>query len=410
MTIWRDSRSYWQETGARPELKQTALPERARVAVVGAGLLGACAAYWLARAGADVLLLDRDGPAAGATGRNGGFMTVGTAESFPEATARLGHADARAIWDLTIASRTLVRQVVAEERIACDYREPGTLFLATDAAQLVDLRRTAAALEAEGFDGAAIDRQTAQEYVATPLGEQVCGGLFNQHGALLHSANFIYGMVAAGQRHGARLALTEVHRLASDGAGVALETVNGTLRADAAIVCANAWTGNLVPDLARAVRPVRGQMLGYAPLAPIFRCGTAADLTPTGEYWQQTPSGEILLGGCRAAATGKDEWVWEMTPTAEVQTALEAVLPQLFPQLGGLEVTRRWAGLMGFTPDYLPIADGVPGVAGAWVTGGFCGHGMPFGMRLGQLLAEAALSGTTPAALAPLRFKRPTLA
>jgi len=43
------------------------------------------------------------------------------------------------------------------------------------------------------------------------------------------------------------------------------------------------------------------------------------------------------------------------------------------------------------------------------VAGGFCGHGMPYGPRLGQLLAEAALIGTTPAKLAPLRIDRPTL-
>ena len=70
----------------------------------------------------------------------------------------------------------------------------------------------------------------------------------------------------------------------------------------------------------------------------------------------------------------------------------------------------RWAGLMAFTADYLPVADRAPELPGVWVTGGFCGHGMPFGMRLGQLLAEAATTGVRPAELAPLRVDRPTLA
>ena len=69
----------------------------------------------------------------------------------------------------------------------------------------------------------------------------------------------------------------------------------------------------------------------------------------------------------------------------------------------------RWAGLMAFTADYLPVTDRAPALPGAWVTGGFCGHGMPFGMRLGQLLAEAAATGARPAELAPLRIDRPTL-
>ena len=50
-----------------------------------------------------------------------------------------------------------------------------------------------------------------------------------------------------------------------------------------------------------------------------------------------------------------------------------------------------------------------PGTPGVWVGGGFCGHGMPFGPRVGQLLAEAAVTGETPEALAPLRIGRETL-
>jgi len=72
-------------------------------------------------------------------------------------------------------------------------------------------------------------------------------------------------------------------------------------------------------------------------------------------------------------------------------------------------VARRWAGLMAFTADYLPVAGAAPGLPGVWVTGGYCGHGMPYGSRVGQLLAEAAMTGTTPAPLAPLRLDRPTL-
>ncbi len=63
---------------------------------------------------------------------------------------------------------------------------------------------------------------------------------------------------------------------------------------------------------------------------------------------------------------------------------------------------------MAFTPDYLPIADRAPGMPGVWVSGGFSGHGMPFGMRLGQLMCEAITSGVAPDTLAHLRLHRPT--
>jgi glycine/D-amino acid oxidase-like deaminating enzyme len=155
--------------------------------------------------------------------------------------------------------------------------------------------------------------------------------------------------------------------------------------------------------------PVRGQALAFAPAPAIFAHGMGAALTPTGEYWQQAPDGTIVLGGCRAVAPGQDIGIRDSWPTPEVQAALERALPSVFPALVRLRVARRWAGPMAFTADYLPIADRAPELPNTWVVGGFCGHGMPFGMRMGQLLAQAAVDGAPPAALTPFRLDRASL-
>jgi len=135
----------------------------------------------------------------------------------------------------------------------------------------------------------------------------------------------------------------------------------------------------------------------------------SAAITPTGEYWQQRNDGTIVLGGCRAVAPGGDSGIRLNQPTVEVQMALEQVLPRLFPGLRGLEVASRWAGIMAFTPDYLPIVDRVPDMQGVLVVGGFCEHGMPFALRLGQLLTEALTKEGWPTALTPFRLDRHTL-
>jgi glycine/D-amino acid oxidase-like deaminating enzyme len=388
----------------------TELPRTADVVVVGCGILGASTAYWLARAGARVVLVERAAPAHGATGRNGGFLTLGTAESYPHAIARLGHATARDVYTLTLENRALVRQVLAEEEIDCDYREPGTLALALSADQLAEMGHTVAALNADGFAAEKLDRTRVQELVAIPLGPDITGGVYVPQTGLLHSAQLVQGLVRAAERHGAISVQATVGRVPADGAGVAVETSRGVLRAGAVVLAANAWLDTLVPEVAGVIVPVRGQMLSYHALPPVFRTGMAAAVTATEEYWQQTPDGTIVLGGCRAVAPGKDVGFRDSTPTSEVQQALEGVLPGLFPRLSGLRVAGRWAGLMAFTPDYLPVADRVPGLDQAWVVGGFCGHGMPFGLRIGQLLAEAAIQNERPAALGPFRLGRPTLA
>lgn len=400
--------SHWQAT-ARPVALGHDAGAAVDVVVVGAGLLGASTAYWLARAGARPLLLERKAPAYGATGRNGGFLTVGPAEVYAAAVARLGHATARAIYALTLDNRALVRQVIEEESIDCDYREPGNLSLALGEQQLAEQAQTAAALAADGFSAALLDRAAVQDLVGTRLADVVVGGLYLPDTGLLHSARLAQGLVRAAERHGARTTRAIVSKPSGDDRGVELQTDIGLVRARAAVVAVNAWTRRLIPSLAHVITPVRGQMLSYAPLLPVFRTGMAAALTSTGEYWQQAPDGAIVLGGCRAAAPGKDVGVEEGRPTPAVQRALEEVLPRLCPELRGLRVERRWAGLMAFTPDYVPVADRVPDLGQTWVVGGFCGHGMPFGLRMGQLLAESALSGEAAATLAPFRLNRPAL-
>ena len=109
------------------------------------------------------------------------------------------------------------------------------------------------------------------------------------------------------------------------------------------------------------------------------------------------------------AAERQDVDIRVSQPTEVVQNALEHVFPRLFPHLPELHVAQRWAGLMAFTPDFLPIADHVPDFPNTWVVGGFSGHGMPFGLRFGQLLAETVFNGGIPSGLKPFRLNRPTL-
>ncbi|HMO56784.1 MAG TPA: FAD-binding oxidoreductase [Roseiflexaceae bacterium] len=400
--------SHWQATSEAAAWGSD-LPATADVVVIGSGIVGSSAAYWLARAGVRLILLDKVAPAFGATGRNGGFMTFGTAEGYRATSERIGHAATRMIFDMTLRSRVLAHDMIAEEGIDCDFRQPGRLTLSLSGAEHAAHAAEVAALQADGYQGELLDRDATQELIATPLGDTIVGAVFAPHDAMLHSARLVYGIAAAAQRHGAQVAAAEVLRLESHGSGVAVITNRGTIAAGAVLVAANAWTSQLIPQLDEIVVPVRGQMLSYAPIAPVFQTGIGAEVTATGEYWQQTPSGAIVIGGCRAAAAGRDVRELAMVPTAEVQAALETVLPDLFPALHGLEIARRWAGLMAFTPDYLPVVDQAPQIPNVWFAGGFCGHGMPFGVVIGRHLADAARSGTLADEVAPLRLSRPSL-
>lgn len=400
--------SYWHAT-FEPLVPADELPDTTEVAVIGGGMLGCWTAYWLARAGVPVTLLEKNVIGWGATGRNGGFLVGGTASGFGALARRLGEDAARQVETIAAEGRELAGNAIVEEEIACDFRVPGTLSLALSDAELAEMSADAGSLAKSGFAGEVLDRAATQELIHTPLGEEIRGAMYARNGALVHSERYLCGLAEAAQRHGARLVRAEVTGLAPEGDSTRIETTTGALSAGRIVVALNAWTDTLVPALAGKIVPVRGQILAYAPTERVFESAIGASVTPTGEYWQQTPDGSIVIGDCRDYAPNGDVGVREMVPTDDVTERIEQVLPRLFPELSNLTVARRWAGLMAFTSDYVPVADAAPGLPGVWFGGGFCGHGMPFGPRVGQLLAEAATSGVTPPALAPLRIDRPTL-
>lgn len=397
--------AYWHATVTPPPLSFVELPSRAPIVVVGNGVLGACTALWLARAGHAPLLIDRAGPAAGASGRNGGLLVPGTTDGYLATIARLGHLTARNLWALTVAGANLLRGLVEEEAIACDLAPVGNLGLALTPAQLAEMRATVAQLQADGFAATLLDRAEAEAVAGVPLGPDVLGAKLNPIACKLHSAKLVYGLTAAAVRHGARLSRATVHSLQPDQGGVRLSTDAGALHADAVLLAANAWSADILPELAGLITPVRGQVLTTVPTRPALRPGFGASLTPTGEYGQQCADGSLLIGGCRAVAPQHDVGVRALDASDTVQTALEDALQRLFPSLAA-PIGRRWGGTMGFTPDHLPIVDAARDTPGVWYAGGFSGHGMPFAAVVGRALATAAVTGALPPELAPLQRER----
>ena len=400
--------SYWHRTSPQLALSTT-LPATIDVLVVGGGLFGTATAYWLARAGRKVALLDRAGIAYGASGRNGGFVVAGMHEDYPAALKRLGPTIARAVLTISYQNQAVLRQVLAEEQIECDYREPGSLGLALGAEQGLEIRESIEMLRADNFPVEWLERAEVQARIHTPLGEEIVGAKWLPGQALVHSARLIKGLALAAQRHGAQLYQAQALHLTPRGTSVQVETTRGNISAGAVVLAVNAWTSELLPTMRELIVPVRGQILSYAPLPPVFTTALFASLTETEEYWQQTLDGSLVLGGCRALAPGKDVGVWETSTTPEIQQAIEGILPRLFPQLPALQVTQRWAGLMDFSPDRIPIVDRVPDLANAWFVGGLSGHGMPFGMLFGQYLAQAIQNNQSPDALWPFALSRASL-
>ena len=106
--------SYWHAT-FEPLVPADELPDTTEVAVIGGGMLGCWTAYWLARAGVPVTLLEKNVIGWGATGRNGGFLVGGTASGFGALARRLGEDAARQVETIAAEGRELAGNAIVEE-------------------------------------------------------------------------------------------------------------------------------------------------------------------------------------------------------------------------------------------------------------------------------------------------------
>jgi glycine/D-amino acid oxidase-like deaminating enzyme len=112
------------------------------------------------------------------------------------------------------------------------------------------------------------------------------------------------------------------------------------------------------------------------------------------DYWQQLPDGRVSLGGCRDLDMD-NEWGHDATPTPTIQAALDRVLRE---RVGVREapVTHRWAAVVGYTEDGLPVfAEARPGV---WAVGAYSGTGNVVGALCGRAAARRAVGVPSEAA------------
>jgi glycine/D-amino acid oxidase-like deaminating enzyme len=340
----------------------------ADVCVVGLGGSGLTAVGELLRRGARVVGIDAGVVAAGAAGRNGGFLLAGTYDFYHDAVERHGRERARRIYRLTLDE---VRRIADEAPEAV--RITGSLRVADSPDEADDCRRQLQALRADGLPA---------EWYEGPEGHGLlmpADGAFNP---LLRCRILARRALAAGAR------LYE-HAAALDVRPGQVRTAAGTVRCGRVVVAVDGRLETLFPELRGRVRTARLQMLATAPTDEV-RVPRPVYARWGYEYWQQLPDGRIALGGFRDAG-GVGEWTADAAPGEVIQARLERFLRE---RIGvRAPVTHRWAGCVGFTATGLPLLEEVRD--GVWVAGGYSGTGNVIGALCGRAAAELALAGAS---------------
>lgn len=381
-----------QAGAKRPPMPFTAgaaLPPSADVVVAGGGLVGASIAWGLVRKGLRVVILDEGDLAFRASRGNFGLIWVQGKGLDAPVYAHLTLDSAEA-WpgfarELTLASDIAPMMTEAGGYGFCFSEEE---FAGKAAAMARLSEQTGGRFRYRILDAEALR-------AALPwIGPTVAGAVRSPHDRAANPLMLLRGLHVALGRHGAYLRPeSPVRRIAPQpGGGFVVETETARIAADRVVLAAGLGNAALAPmvGLCAPVRPVRGQILVTARMAPFL-----ADAT---NVLRQMPEGGCLIGDTSEEA-GLDPGV---RPPSLAWMAARAL--RLAPALRHAEIVRSWGALRVMTPDGLPIYQQSAAHPGAWLA--TVHSGVTLAPIHAGRIADAVTAGEMPAALAPLSGAR----
>ncbi|MGR4882431.1 NAD(P)/FAD-dependent oxidoreductase [Streptomyces sp. LARHCF249] len=364
--------------------------------IIGAGVVGAACAYYAARAGLSVAVVDRGPVAGGTTGAGEGNLLVSDKEAGPEL-------------DLALLSTGLWQELAAVLPKEIEYEAKGGLVVAPNQASLEALRTFAEGQRKAGVEALEAGPEDLRS-LEPHLAQGLAGGFRYPQDAQVQPAQAAARLLAAS---GAEVHLgEEVTGFVRSGETIrGVRTARRELLAPAVVNAAGTWAG-AVAELAGVSLPVlprRGFVLVTEPLPRVVRhkvyaADYIADVASGSAALQSsavvegTPAGPVLIGATRERVG------FDRTLSTEALRRLATQAAALFPVLADVKVLRAYHGFRPYLPDHLPAIGPDPRRPGLLHACGHEGAGIGLAPATGALIA-AALTGSEPAV--PLHPFRP---
>ncbi len=363
------------------------------IIIIGAGIAGASAAYFLTQKGVrNVVILERENVAgAQSSGRNAAILRSAMPDS---SLRRLGRESARFYRELPdgFSNQPLLRRV--------------GLYLVARAEHAESLLSWA--FDNKEEDGAELV-DPAEMYARIPI---VAPGLTT----VLHQADegvldihaILQSFLSGACRRGAKVTFScDVTGLRTDGKRIiGVETQAGPLDADQVVMAGGGWAADLAEKAGFPLPlvPYRRHLLVTNPLPqvdpqwPVVWC-------EGDEFYFRPESSGLLMCGCDTVPVNPKEG--QTTNPAEVEKiAVKAA--RWLPSLSDAGVARAWAGMRTFAPDHRFVIGPDPRIRGLHWLAGLGGHGMTCAPAVGQIaadwIAEGVCNHPVATALLPARL------
>jgi sarcosine dehydrogenase len=377
-------------------------PRRARVAVVGGGILGCATAWHLARAGArDVVVLERDDLNAATTSQAAGL--VGQLRTSAVKSAIVGQTLS------DIAS-------LEADGLVSGFRRTGSLRLALTRERGDEMREQVAAARRFGVEATLIGADDVRRLASgvEAAKDQPAAWMPNDGYAEPYTLATAYATAARALGVAFVTGCEVVAIRVVDGRARGVTTRDGDVDAERVVIAAGAWSSGIAARAGGAVPAfaIRHQAWVTAPLEwltssfPVVR-------VPDRLAYLRPEVGGLMLGFFETTPLAVDlaadrQFTVAATPRdREVLTMHAAALLDVIPGLEEARVVGGTAGVPTYTPDGHFVVGELPGIAGLFVATGCCAHGIAGAGGIGRAVTEAVMgeaSTLDPAPMAPGRF------
>lgn len=418
----------------------SATDTRADVVIIGAGIVGCCIAYYLAKKGLNVVIVEKGEVAGEQSSRAWGWV-------------RQQGRNPREI-PLVMFAKQLWTGLSDEIGADVEWIEGGSLKLAYTDDDLSEFEAWAREARDLGLDTTVLSREAVKREIPA-LSGPFLGGIYTPDDGQTEPRRATEAIANAARENGVSLRTSHtVERLeVENGAIKAVVTENGRIETDKVVCAAGAWTAKVARMIGVKVpqRVVKGTVACTEPAPFVSYCtvmtpevtfrqkqdgtfyisnGTHSDyyidleaLRDVGLFMRNflriRKRTSIHLGkeliddifrvlpGSPARARPFAHTIGvEPKPNTDFVDRSIRHLRRLLPSVGRLEVRRTWAGRIDASPDATPILGEAPGVKGFYVATGMSGHGIAMGPGVGLVMSQLIMGETPSVDLHPFRLSR----
>ena len=366
------------------------MTKSADVVVIGAGVVGCSIAYYLAREGLSVTILERESIGSGASAHATGSLGLLGAEFSPGPSFQMARASYAEF-------QKLVPELESATGMDLLYQRRPSLRLALDDEE-ADLIKSFMAWQRPHVDMRWIDAREVHE-IEPRLASSIVGAVYEDESAQLDSYRLNLALGRGAELEGASILYREVTGLVTRGSTISgVATASEDILCGTVVVAAGTWSRAFTPWLGFPVpvRPLKGErlLLSYPgePLPVLIS-------SPKRGHMISRMDGFTSVGSTGGRDYDRRELFWgeefDRIPTETARLELLQRALDVFPDLERAELVQQLAGSRPLSPDGKPIIGPVPGAKNVLLATGHTTKGIHLGPITGRIIADYICRGST---------------